>query len=129
MAQPWPTGGRCLGSFPVTRCIVKPASSLPLSLRTLPTGAPVTINTSTRLVRGRLVPTAMAQNSIQKRVSIHTEIWGGEEGIFTRGEERLADLSVGGALIQGASTTTGGIRNIRSPHSLERLAAFVDGNS
>ena len=50
--------------------------------------------------------------------SIHTEIWWGEEGIFTRGEERLADLSVGGALIQGDGTTTGGIRNIRSPHSL-----------
>jgi hypothetical protein len=39
----------------------------------------------------------MAQNSIQKRVSIHTEIWRGEDGIFTRGNERLADLSVGGA--------------------------------
>ena len=63
------------------------------------------------------MPTAMAQNSIQKRVSIHTEIWRGEDGIFTRGNERLADLSVGG-----------GIRNIRSPHSLKRLA-FVDGNS
>ena len=95
----------------------------------MPTGAPVTIPPSTRLVRGRLVPTAMAQNSIQKRVSIHTEVWRGEDGIFTRGNERLADLSVAGALIQGAGTTTGGIRNIRSPHSLERLAAFVDGNS
>ena len=71
----------------------------------------------------------MAQNSIQKHVGIHPEVWWGEDGIFTRGNERLADLSVGGALIQGDGTTTGGIRNIRSPHSLERLTAFVDGNS
>ena len=55
----------------------------------------------------------MTENRIQKRVSIHTEVWRGEDGIFTRGNERLADLSVGGAFIQGAGTTTGNILNLR----------------
>jgi hypothetical protein len=48
-----------------------------------------------------------------KRVTIHTEVWKGEDGIFTRGHERLVDLSVGGAFIQGAGTTTGSILNLR----------------
>ena len=55
----------------------------------------------------------MTENRIQKRVSIHTEVWRGEDGIFTRGNERLADLSVGGAFIQGAGTTTGNSLNLR----------------
>ena len=105
------------------------------------------------------MPAAIAENRIQKRVSIHTEVWW-EDGIFTRGNERLADLSVGGAFIQGAGTTTGNILNLRfrlpgtddfitstaiarhtrdgglgvefldlSPDNLERLAVFVDENS
>ena len=55
----------------------------------------------------------MEENRVHKRVSIHTEVWRGEDGIFTRGNERLADLSVGGAFIQGAGTTTGSILNLR----------------
>ena len=55
----------------------------------------------------------MEENRVHKRVSIHTEVWKGEDGIFTRGNERLADLSVGGAFIQGAGTTTGSILNLR----------------
>ena len=55
----------------------------------------------------------MAENRVYRRVSIHTEVWRGEDGIFTRGNERLADLSLGGAFIHGAGTTIGGILNLR----------------
>ena len=55
----------------------------------------------------------MKENRVHRRVSIHTEVWRGEDGIFTRGNERLADLSVGGAFIQGAGTTTGSILSLR----------------
>ena len=55
----------------------------------------------------------MIENRIHRRVSIHTEVWRGEDGIFTRGNERMADLSVGGAFIQGAGTTTGSILSLR----------------
>ena len=55
----------------------------------------------------------MEENRVHKRVSIHTEVWKGEDGIFTRGNERLADLGVGGAFIQGTGTTTGNILNLR----------------
>ncbi len=55
----------------------------------------------------------MIENRVHTRVSIHTEVWRGEDGIFTRGNERLADLSVGGALIHGAGTTTGSILSLR----------------
>ncbi|MDP6581969.1 MAG: PilZ domain-containing protein [Vicinamibacterales bacterium] len=101
----------------------------------------------------------MEENRAHKRVSIHTEVWRGEDGIFSKGNERLTDLSVGGAFIQGAGSTIGGILNLRfelpgtgfitctaiarhtrggglgvefldlSPDNLERLAAFVDENS
>ena len=55
----------------------------------------------------------MTQNRVRKRVSIHTEVWRGEDGIFTRGHERLSNLSVAGAFIQSAGTTTGSILNLR----------------
>ena len=55
----------------------------------------------------------MEENRVHRRVSIHTEVWRGEDGIFTRGNERLGDLSVGGAFIQGAGTTIGGILSLR----------------
>ena len=55
----------------------------------------------------------MADNRIHKRVSLHTEVWRGEDGIFTRGHERLADLSIGGAFIHGAGTSTGSILSLR----------------
>lgn len=34
------------------------------------------------------------------RISIQTELWIGQDGIFTRTSEHLRDLSVGGAFIQ-----------------------------
>ena len=55
----------------------------------------------------------MAMRRGPKRVVIHTEVWWGENGIFTRSNEWLADLSVGGAFMQGAGTTSGSILNLR----------------
>ena len=55
----------------------------------------------------------MEEHRVHTRVSIHTEVWRGEDGIFTRGNQRLADLSVGGAFIHGAGTTTGSILSLR----------------
>ncbi len=55
----------------------------------------------------------MREDRVHRRVSIHTEVWRGEDGIFTRSNERLADLSVGGAFIQGAGTAVGSILNLR----------------
>ncbi len=80
-----------------------------------PTGDPVTIHPSTPFGfdDGMGAPVAMRKNRVHKRVSLHTEVWKGEDGIFTRGNERLADLSVGGAFIQGAGTTIGSILNLR----------------
>lgn len=34
------------------------------------------------------------------RVSLRTELWIGQEGIFTRTDELLRDLSIGGAFVQ-----------------------------
>ncbi len=58
---------------------------------------------------------AMRKNRVHKRVSIHTEVWRGEDGIFTRGNERLTDLSVGGAFLygHGVGTTVGSILSLR----------------
>ena len=55
----------------------------------------------------------MGESRVQRRVSIHTEVWRGEDGIFTRGNERLADLSVGGAFIEGTGATPGSILSLR----------------
>ena len=55
----------------------------------------------------------MEDQRIHKRVTIHMEVWSGEDGIFTRGHEQLVDLSIGGAFIHGAGTTTGTILNLR----------------
>ncbi len=60
-----------------------------------------------------LADTRMEQGRVHRRVSFRTEVWRGEDGIFTRGNERFGDLSVGGAFIQGASTSVGGILNLR----------------
>ncbi len=35
-----------------------------------------------------------------RRISLHTELWIGQDGIFTRTDERLRDLSVGGAFVE-----------------------------
>jgi hypothetical protein len=34
------------------------------------------------------------------RLSVATELWIGQDGIFTRADEKLSDLSVGGAFIE-----------------------------
>jgi len=34
------------------------------------------------------------------RVSLRTELWIGQDGIFTRTDENLRDLSIGGAFVQ-----------------------------
>ncbi|HEY2846189.1 MAG TPA: PilZ domain-containing protein [Pyrinomonadaceae bacterium] len=35
-----------------------------------------------------------------KRISLRTELWIGQDGIFTRTDERLRDLSIGGAYVE-----------------------------
>ncbi len=55
----------------------------------------------------------MEENRVHRRVSTHTEVWRGEDGIFARSNERLSDLSLGGAFIQGAGSSIGSILNLR----------------
>ena len=55
----------------------------------------------------------MREKRAHRRVDIYTEVWRGEDGIFSRGSEKLANVSVGGAFIQGAGTTIGSILNLR----------------
>ena len=47
----------------------------------------------------------MEELRAHRRVSFRTEVWRSEDCIFTRGTERLGDLSVGGAFIQCASAS------------------------
>jgi hypothetical protein len=49
------------------------------------------------------------------RISIRTELWIGQDGIFTRTDELLRDLSVGGAFIQSSQVfyPMGAVVNIR----------------
>ena len=48
------------------------------------------------------------------RTSIDTEVWIGQDGIFTRTKERLTNLSVGGAFIESAETfSVGSLLNLR----------------
>ena len=49
------------------------------------------------------------------RVSLDTRVWVGQDGIFTQSEERLNDLSVGGAFIESPSPScsTGDVLNVR----------------
>jgi hypothetical protein len=70
----------------------------------------------------------MADSRGPKRVVIHTEVWMGEDGIFTRSNEWLADISVGGAFMQGAGTTRGSILNLRFklPGSDDFITAAAD---
>ena len=55
----------------------------------------------------------MEEQRIHRRVSFRTDVWRGEDGIFSRGNERLGDLSVGGAYSQGAGASIGAILNLR----------------
>lgn len=48
------------------------------------------------------------------RVSLRTELWIGQDGIFTRTDEFLRDLSVGGAFVQSRQVfPIGSILNLR----------------
>lgn len=48
------------------------------------------------------------------RLSLTTEVWLGQDGIFTRSNERLCDLSVGGAFIESHSIySVGSIVSLR----------------
>ncbi len=44
----------------------------------------------------------MNEKRISPRVSLHTEIWLGQDGIFTKTRRTLRDLSEGGAFIETA---------------------------
>ena len=48
------------------------------------------------------------------RVSLRTELWIGQDGIFTRTDELLRDLSVGGAFVQSRQVfPIGSVLNFR----------------
>jgi Tfp pilus assembly protein PilZ len=48
------------------------------------------------------------------RVSLQTELWIGQDGIFTRTDEFLRDLSVGGAFVQSRQVyPVGSVINLR----------------
>jgi len=50
----------------------------------------------------------------QPRVSLRTELWIGQDGIFTRTDETLRDLSVGGAYIESRQIhPVGSVVNVR----------------
>ena len=42
----------------------------------------------------------MSEKRHYTRVSLHTEIWLGQDGVFTRTQRMLRDLSVGGAYVE-----------------------------
>ena len=44
----------------------------------------------------------MNEKRTHPRTALHTEIWLGQDGIFTRGQGTLTDLSEGGAFIETA---------------------------
>jgi hypothetical protein len=49
-----------------------------------------------------------------KRIGVRTELWIGQDGIFTRTDETLSDLSVGGAYIESRQIyPIGSLINIR----------------
>ena len=48
------------------------------------------------------------------RAALTTELWIGQDGIFTRNGERLGDLSLGGAFIESEQIyTVGAVLNLR----------------
>jgi hypothetical protein len=55
----------------------------------------------------------MRKQRAHTRVNIHTEVWRGEDGIYSHSSQRLANLSVGGAFVEGAGTMVGSILNLR----------------
>ena len=60
------------------------------------------------------MPTPETSHRLTRRVSVRTEVWLGQDGIFTRSEEWLSDLSLGGAFIESAPTANpGAVLNLR----------------
>jgi c-di-GMP-binding flagellar brake protein YcgR len=56
----------------------------------------------------------MKDRRLHARLSFTTEIWLGQDGIFTRTDERLSDLSVGGACIESKpGYAVGSVFNLR----------------
>jgi hypothetical protein len=49
------------------------------------------------------------------RLNVKTELWIGQDGIFTRSDERLSDLSIGGAFIETftGSYSVGSVLSLR----------------
>jgi hypothetical protein len=48
------------------------------------------------------------------RASFYTEVWLGQEGVFTRSVERLSNVSIGGAFIQTPQTyAVGSVLSLR----------------
>jgi hypothetical protein len=83
---------------------------------TKPTGAPITIHNSSIHPPGSETVGADSygrKQGAEARRHPHRSLAGGEDGIFTRSNEWLADLSVGGAFMQGTGTTRGSILNLR----------------
>ena len=64
------------------------------------------------------------------RVSLQTELWIGQDGIFTRTDEFLRDLSIGGAFVQSRQVySVGSVINLRfkmpASSSLATCSAIV----
>ena len=56
----------------------------------------------------------MNEKRVYPRVSLHTEIWLGQDGIFTRTQRLLRDLSEGGAYIETAEQfSVGSVLSLR----------------
>ncbi len=56
----------------------------------------------------------MNEKRTSPRVSLHTEIWLGQDGIFTKTRRTLRDLSEGGAFIETADgSPIGGVLSLR----------------
>ena len=56
----------------------------------------------------------MNEKRTHPRAALHTEIWLGQDGIFTRGPGNLGDLSEGGAFIETADgSPIGGVLSLR----------------
>lgn len=57
----------------------------------------------------------MVERRQHDRVSLDTHVWVGQDGIFTQSDERMSNLSVGGAFIESMSPScsTGDVLSLR----------------
>ncbi|MDQ4121789.1 MAG: PilZ domain-containing protein [Acidobacteriota bacterium] len=56
----------------------------------------------------------MEERRLHPRLSVATELWIGQDGIFTRSDEKLLDLSIGGAFIETSQHySVGCVLNLR----------------